>query len=242
MMKLITKFFSKKCNDIYDAISNDDFITLEKLLKAGHNPNQLDEYGQTPIFRIVYNSSQNQIALLKILIEYGADVNFQKPDGAAALHHAKKISLANTLIENGANVKLRNKGGSTVLHYQNENRLATLYLSLGIDVNDKDKLDNTPLHSSIYSKSEFIKFLIEQGANVNLPNINGWTPLIMLCMTEYADHNDNIDIIKKIDILLASGANLNAKDNRELNSYNHALMVNNNELAEYLKEKGIQLQ
>lgn len=56
--------------NIYDFISKDDVIGLEHLLKKGYSANEQDEYGQTPIFRILYNKSPLQYKMLKILVKY----------------------------------------------------------------------------------------------------------------------------------------------------------------------------
>lgn len=67
---------------------------------------------------------ERQVAMLKLLIESGADVNAQDQNGATPLHRAVRTRCAAAvrfLLEAGADATLRNKPGSTPFHLAVQN-------------------------------------------------------------------------------------------------------------------------
>jgi len=123
------------------------------------------------------------------LIAKGADVNAQNRSGVRPLHEAcfkGSIRMAGMLIGKGASVKVHSNNGSTPLHkacYQRENlELISLLLHHGADINAVDKyFQATPLNYSCYMRSggnlAVVRLLVEKGANVNIPDKKGYTPL-----------------------------------------------------------------
>jgi len=221
---------------LYDAISNDDIEKLKVLLQGGQNPDELDDYGQSPLFRVIFNKTHHQKELVNLLITFGANVNFQKKDGTTPLFHAKG-KITTILLENGADVNIKSFQGTKALHHAIDVETTQVLLEYGGDINDKDRSLSTPLHNYVYFGGDLVQFAIRKGADVNASNNLGWTPLICLARTEGADNMDNIDIIKTADILLKTGADINAVDNLGMKAYDHALEmdINNMQLAEYLK-------
>ncbi len=53
MLKLFTKLFKSQKGTIYDFISKDNSDDLRRILETEQDPNEPDEFGQTPIFRVV---------------------------------------------------------------------------------------------------------------------------------------------------------------------------------------------
>ena len=95
------------------------------------------------------------------------------------------IEVVKRLINDEANVNIRDNFGNTLLHYAKNTTVIRTLKEAGVDVNTKNKFGNTPLHSNsqghIYSiENEKIKkvlALIEAGAEVNVKNDDGKTPL-----------------------------------------------------------------
>jgi ankyrin repeat protein len=221
--------------NIYDLISKDDPNGLLKSLKKGNDPNQLDEYGQTPIFRVVYNKTDNQKTLLQILIDNGANVNFRKSDGATPLFHAKK-EIADILISNGANPNLTSNDGSTILHSALDKNTVEFLLGVGLPINAKNDSLEIPLHSYVYFGSDLVELAIDNGADVNQRNKWGHTPLINLAMTEVlVKDEDIVDSIKTAQLLIKAGADNSIRDNDNKTAYDYAIENKNLELADYLK-------
>ncbi len=93
------------CASVLSATRDDDRATLQRLLRGGANPNQATENGVTPLFEAI---AQNNLPLVKMLVDGGADVN--KPSrcrgrDVAPLHKAaihNQVALVKYLLDMGA--------------------------------------------------------------------------------------------------------------------------------------------
>ena len=64
-------------------------------------------------------------------------------------------------------------------------------MDAGADVNAKDEDENTPLHrAAYYGHKEIVVLLIAKGADVNVKNDVGYTPLD-------GNHPDTADLLRK---------------------------------------------
>ncbi|MFN8576268.1 MAG: ankyrin repeat domain-containing protein [Candidatus Sericytochromatia bacterium] len=131
--------------------------------------------------------------LVKELIEkFKIDVNSKNINGlnagflAAYNDHYETLEL---LINKGLDLSVKNTYGSNILVsslYSNKISLNTvkLILSKNININDSNNLNQTALFNSInkdYSYSNYIiaNYLIDKGANINIADNSGKTPLII---------------------------------------------------------------
>ena len=89
----------------------------------------------------------------------------------------------------------------------------------GSDVKTVDKVDNTLLHLAMEKEVNLavVKYLVSQGADVNVKNKWGKTPLYEAAL------NGNIEIVK---FLVAEGADVNAKDSNGITSLQMAARTN----------------
>jgi uncharacterized protein len=109
--------------------------------------------GLTPL---VYAARQGDLESSKILLAAGADINQQTAYGWTALLTATQnrfYNLALFLLEQGANINMANKGGWTPLYIATDNR--------NIEGGDY------PTRKPDMDHLEFIKKLLDKGANVN---------------------------------------------------------------------------
>lgn len=100
--------------DIHTAIVTDDLDALKQHIAAGSNINEKDPFGGSSplISAAVFGKSE----AAKILIDAGADLNFQNNDGATPLHTSSFFchkDIVELLLEKGADKTIRNSFGMT---------------------------------------------------------------------------------------------------------------------------------
>jgi cytohesin len=236
-MKWFFNRFKKKF-DLYNLISHRKLKELESALKSGSNPNLPDTYGQSPIFRVVYNPGRHQSKMLTLLLKYGADVNYRKArDGETVIHNAASVEIAEILLKHGADITAKANNNSTPLHKTTSAQMAQFFIDHGLDVNAKDNSGATPLFNAVYFGLELVNCLLANGATAEIKNNRGLTPLMCVAGTEYANENDTIELKKICDSLLKYGAKPDSKDNKGKTAAQHALEYQNKELAKYLDRK-----
>ncbi|MBC8138095.1 MAG: ankyrin repeat domain-containing protein [Fibrella sp.] len=174
-------------------------------------------------------SEDETLSLVRYLLHKGADTN---PPGQTPLHFAARIGYARViecLLEAGANPSARAYGkGWQPLHelcwgdypsQPEENRLtiAKMLVSRGADVNDSGGLNRTtPLCRAAASGFvPMMHFLIENGADPNIVDDNGDSPLhksiVAVHQSRHAPAKNPIDVVfarEMITLLLDAGANI----------------------------------
>ena len=116
-------------------------------------PRKKDGGGLTPL---VYAAREDCLECAKILLDAGADVNQQTHYGWTALLTAtqnRHYKLAAYLLDHGANPNVANNGGWSPLYLATDNR--------NIESGDY------PVRAPDMDHLDYIKLLIEKGANVN---------------------------------------------------------------------------
>lgn len=108
-------------------------------------------------------------------------------DGMAALHYAARLAeptIAHRLIQAGASVDLAAPNGLTPLRIAvraGRKKVATLFLRAGINRADPDQQSDdgtSALHDAASNgQLDFVRLLVEAGAQVDMANANGETPL-----------------------------------------------------------------
>lgn len=100
--------------DIHTAVVTDNLDALKQHIAAGSNINEKDPFGGSS--PLISASVFGKPEAAKILIDAGADLNFQNNDGATALHtssffcHKDIVAL---LLEKGADKTIKNSFGMT---------------------------------------------------------------------------------------------------------------------------------
>ncbi len=106
---------------IHDAANSGDVETVQRLLKEdSKRVNARTPGGATPLLRAAI---RGQSAVVKILVENGADVNLAQGDGWTPLHaavcdgnDAAHIEITRLLLEHGAKMEAPQQAGLTPLH------------------------------------------------------------------------------------------------------------------------------
>lgn len=127
------------------------------------------------------------------------------------------------LLRGGYNIDLQKVDSSfTKLHkavYLNNESRVKKYLD-NIPVNTVDNFKRSPLHfAAVNGNLRIIKMLLLAGANVNLQDIDGRTPLIKAIE---CSHNE------LVPVLMGSDANVDLADNDDGNTAVHHCLLNAN--------------
>jgi hypothetical protein len=150
------------------AVAQDDLEQVKRLISSGSNVNSSDKSydNRTPLHIAIENGN---LEMVRILIESGADVNAKTKLGITPLlmieDHENGFDLAKLLVSKGADVNVQNNGKETVLMFAAEG-----------------------------GNVEFVRLLLENGANPRLKDRDGETAL----------EKTNVKEIK--DILIGYGA------------------------------------
>ena len=173
---------------LHISAASGDLNQVDRLLKDGADPNELDANHRTPLHEAVDSDSPETV---NRLLEGGANPNLQDAYlGHTALHRAVHVHsslTAQRLLQAGANPNIRDVDGNTPLHAalkspaNDHNHLAAVNSLIAhgarLDLADKES-NSTPLHLAVASnKTESALRLLEEKANPNTPDINGHTPL-----------------------------------------------------------------
>lgn len=161
--------------------------TIKRLIEEGVDLNTKDSEGRTATMIATYN---NDVTTAKVLIEAGADVNIQDDMKNNPFLYAGAegyVEILKLTINAGADPAITNRYGGTALIPASEHGyvdvIKLLLDNTDIDVNHVNNLGWTALMEAIVlsdggeSQQETIKLLIENGADVNIPDKNNITPL-----------------------------------------------------------------
>ena len=218
---------------LLDAVNEDNFEEVVKLITEGASVNAVNENGWSALTYAVNGGSKE---LVELLIAHGADINTDcnfttavknkemlaillnnKLDVDKIAESAEALSAAvdcsnkeavELLINHGANVK------TTALLNCHTIEIAKLLIDHGADVNITNENGKTALmvavrRAAVDSESkELVELLIAHGANINAADESGYTALMFA-----AEHNIGKEIAK---FLVERGADVNAKTKRGL--------------------------
>jgi ankyrin repeat protein len=174
-----------------------------------------------PLAPLHYAVREGHAGIVQLLLEHGADAHvvvgrtlwgipLRTVDVAAARGFSEVVALIDRAIEAGQRLALSEGPLRRALR---ESDLATIQRELERDpsaVNTTDEGGNTPLHRAAQAEdtpdgAEFIKFLLDHGAALDVPNHLGFTPVYV---TLFRNHPYTYARPRwgLFDLLLARGA------------------------------------
>jgi len=102
--------------DIHTAVITGNLEALQQHILAGSNINEKDPFGGSS--PLISASVFDKPEAAKLLIDAGADINFQNNDGSTALHTAAffcRPEIVKMLLDKGADKNIKNKFNATAL-------------------------------------------------------------------------------------------------------------------------------
>ena len=173
------------------------------ILENGGDADCVDNHGQTTLH------TTQELSVVKTLLEFGADINKQATNGNTPLmscYHGADYcpQIARTLIEAGTDLTVENTEGKNVLHTVKDIENASLIIKKEPSLlNSRTRDGDVPLNYcwGMRAQPEMAKLLVENGADVNVQNNQGLTPL------HYVENYETAEL------LLSHGADLTIADN-----------------------------
>ena len=168
-----------------------DGLPLKVLRRYGFRFRTWEREGDLPLHLATWSSAT---PALRVLIDFGADVQAKVDTGWTALHVAARFNSvpgATLLAAHGADIAAKDQHGWTALHTAVRNNafeMAEFLLDQGAPVDAPEQHGLTPLHLAVIGDAPHVKdvprlarLLLERGANVNALTTDdlGVTPLDM---------------------------------------------------------------
>lgn len=213
-----------------EAIEKNDIKGIEALIKSGADVDSLDNNGNTPLY---YAVKKNNFKIAGLLIDNWADVNCYSYDSRAILGAAvynQNIKLSKLLIDNGAYASYDH------IYYAIKSSNEDL-IKLFSDncpefdiISIKNKCDWDYLFTVVENNdSEFLKALIDIGADVDYLNIDKLPLLSFVC---------KLGFYETAKVLVERGADIKIADNYGINPIIWASWYGHTEIVKLLIDKG----
>lgn len=190
-------------NSLSEAVLHGNFSEIQVLCEKEKGAvNLVDRRSYTPLF---YASVLDDGEICKYLLDQGARVDIQDKEGFSPLHWASweenQLTIEILVERGGANVNMQTNRGYT------------------------------PLHLAILQGSEdLVQFFVQNGAWVNIPDIDEQTPLHMATAT------GNVQLV---ELLLDRGAYINSVDDFGESCLHYAVRDHQMEIAKVLLDRRI---
>ncbi|KAK3599987.1 hypothetical protein CHS0354_012640 [Potamilus streckersoni] len=227
------------------ACKHGQFECVVVLLKCNASVKDVqDNRGLTPLIKAIFRyetvfMQPSYKKIVKLLLQYGVDVNIGPISGISPLHMAAEkwdSFLLQSLVEHGANVNaVCENGTSPLITVLSAKRLNTanvkILIESGANIDFRTRSGKTPLHIAV-SKSDDISVesLLDAGADPNIEDNCGNTPLWIAV----SENNTRI-----APLLIAHGADINfCLKPRQLSLLSQAVITQSFEMAQLLLKSG----
>jgi len=147
---------------------------------------RLNRQGATPLLLAAKGAYPD---MLRLLLDHGADVHATTVEGTTALMLAAGVAIFNEGDDAGTEAETF--------------AAVTLLVERGADVNAVDDNGETALHGAAYrGHNSVVQYLADQGAELDVANKIGWTPLTIADGVLYAEffkqHRDTAALLREL--------------------------------------------
>ncbi|OPB44043.1 hypothetical protein A0O28_0023610 [Trichoderma guizhouense] len=164
-----------------------DLEAVRLLIQRGASTTVQGEGGLTPLHYAVLLDREDIVTLLASDIAGSSSLDVTDAKGNTALSLAtqkKNPTATRILIHRGASYKVADSKGLTPIHHAARlgfKKGLRMLLDSGGDPNSPDSNDFTPVHHAVngYADSGLVKMLAESGANLDVEDGSGRTPLML---------------------------------------------------------------
>lgn len=222
------------------------------LLYYGADVNQQSKSGGTALMNACMSGKSEDI--IPILLRAGADVNLESNSGETALLYALQYgappNVIKQLISAGADVHHENDRGETPIYIATQkgspserNETIGMLLTAGADadINRKTKNGYTPIVESIIrGEPKIVKKLLDAGADPNIVDQHGITPLMYVSKAAgILPPHINRSLVK---LLVDNGAHVDLQDMNGRTALMYAVVNRKSDIVEYLLSIGAETQ
>lgn len=201
------------------------------VLDAGININSLCSAGLTALH---YAVLQGHINIVEVLLSKGADVHLEAPTGETVLHLAVGAG-SQCFVDSAQNFSNKTKHR---YYRQNEKcyeKVVRILLDHHADVDHRCS-KRSALHVAVLMQSKrMVQLLLMGGADANVVDFKGMTPLILAALSSY---HGTVEIVK---ILLENGSNITASSRLGNTALHFAVGVGTKKVVQLLLENGADL-
>ncbi|MBU0467988.1 MAG: ankyrin repeat domain-containing protein [Candidatus Omnitrophica bacterium] len=236
---------------LINAIALENMDAAEVLIRSGADVNvkglQLVIHGisvnwqWTPLMTGVYKGDLN---IVKLLIQKGAKVNEkgwsrlpeESETAADIAAYSGNLEILKYLMKKQGKLS---KSAIFLSARSGCKEVVEYLLANGADINGPGPYQSKTLlmEASWWGQVDIVKMLIEQGAEVNLINENGYTALSEAISNANEDFLDQFEIVK---ILVENGADIHLTGMFKMTPLMLAIKSGDQNIIDYLKEKGAQ--
>lgn len=205
---LACPLFGQQPVTLSDAAMRADAAAARKLLDAGADPNQRDEYGLTPLMQaasLTARHSGDFVAVAKLLLDRGADPNARSAQGRTAfldatLGYASESGilpvsqpLVELLLNAGSDINAQSVDGTAALHqvagqWASQPRIVEFLLDRGGRLDARNHDGRTPLMvAAMHGRTIIVTLLRRRGADPALQDLHGMTALDLAVEAGFPD-------------------------------------------------------